>query len=66
MSGTQSPLVSCCDAYAGLIAALDPDKDPIRAVAEAECFVTDSSRHPRLVAPAERLSGAPHSMQDDG
>ena len=36
MSGTQSPFMSCCDAYAGLIAALDPDKDPIRTVAEVD------------------------------
>lgn len=51
---------------AGLIVALDPDRDHVRTVAELSFEAKGLGRRLGVVAPAERLADTPHAMQDDG
>ena len=52
MSGTQSMLKSRCDGYAGLIAALDPNRERVRAIAERRLFLQLFMRSPPQWSPS--------------
>jgi hypothetical protein len=65
MSGAQSMRKSRCDGYAGLIAALDPNRE--RTQNHQPWIALFSASYGSLLngTPTERLAGAPHSMHDD-
>ena len=65
MSGTQSRHTFRCDAYDGLIAALDPGRERSREIGKCVVSLRFSCSDLQHGSPAERLAGDPHAMHDD-
>jgi hypothetical protein len=60
MSGTQSMLKSRCDGYAGLIAALDPIRERVRAIAERRLLFSALHAVASLMEPQRNDSPVRH------
>lgn len=62
MSGMQSMRKSRCDAYAGLIAGLDPNRERIREIAELKVSVQHLMQRPPRWSPSGTRNGAIHIL----